>query len=142
MFGLFKNKAIGYITDDLDSCIAYLTTSVGAQDKQKCAAQIINTLNYWTENIAEGKATYEHAMKYFMKLKTDFVVEHALEDCRNLEYAGLYIIYCFFVFLNHNKQQESRDGANRILGFIENNVESGLTAHVKKYTAIYRRMFV
>jgi hypothetical protein len=99
MFGFVKNNAIGFVTNDLDQCINYLTFEASSIDRQSKATQIANTIRHWLEQIVTRKVSQEDVLEHLKKQKNSFLTGLGRDYYKNVDGSTIYICWCFFVFL-------------------------------------------
>ena len=120
MFGFGKNKAIDFVTDDLDKCIAYLITDASYADRQQKATQIANTIRHWLEQIVAGNVTKEGVLEHLKMQKNSLLSNLGRDYYKNADGSATYICWCFFVFLLSHENSASKIGANKIFDLCEN----------------------
>jgi len=119
MFGFGKDKAIDFVTDDVEKCICYLTTEASNVDRQQKATLIANTIRHWLEQIVTGKASQEDVLELLKKQKNSFLSSLGKDYYKNVDGSAIYICWCFFVFLLSHETSASKIGINRIFDLCE-----------------------
>ena len=118
-FGFGKNKSIDFVTDDLDKCIAYLTTDASYADRQQKATQIVNTILHWLEQIGTGNATQEGVLELLKKQKNSYLSNLGRDYYKSADGSASYICWCSFVFLLSHDNSASKIGINKIFDLCE-----------------------
>ena len=120
MFGFGKNKAVDFVTDDVDKCINYLTIEASHVDRQQKATQIANTIRHWLEQIATGNATKDDVLEHLKRQKNSFLTNLGRDYYKSADGSATYICWCFFVFLLSHENSTSKIGIDKIFDLCEN----------------------